>query len=590
MDFSVSTSQYMTMLREGRTCAINEDGRPEMRLAVMADHATQQLTLILKAAINEQGFFPAVYEAEYATAALEVYDDASALFAFKPEAVIFSIAVQKYRDRFFALDSATARESLPESYLAEVLGIVDKLLQSGIRVIVSNFALPIERMFGNYSVLTRQSLYGSVLSFNTLLAEAVSRRKACAINDVMYIANRVGADHFFDERLWLNAKYLCANGILPDIARAAARTLVAYRGKISKVLVLDLDNTLWGGVIGDDGLEGIQLGGNAEGEAFRLFQSHLMALKNRGYVLAVCSKNTEAFAIDAFRKHPEMVLREDDIALFVANWNDKASNIEYISRVLHLGTDSFVFIDDSPFERDLVKQALPGLNAPDISDDPAGYITAIEDSGLLETIAYSREDEVRNQNYREEAQRSTEQLKFGNIDDYLKSLGMKGDCRTFQREDLPRVGQLIQRSNQFNLRTQRLTEADCERYMLELESRVGLQVKLGDKFGDYGLISVICCDVRDEALFVTELVMSCRVLKRGVEAFIMNRLFDECRARGLTGVMGQYIETSKNGMVKSFYKNFGFRQIESEPGRETWFCPASEYETRHIHIRGVQDV
>lgn len=581
--------KYMAMLRHGREQVENVSSLAEVRLAVLADHAPQQLTVLLKSAIKTTGLFPVIYEADYATAAFEVYDDASDLFAFAPEWALLSISVQKYRDRFLSLRSMSAREELPEAYLAELLAIIDKLGDAGIKVIVSNFALPIERMLGSFSVLTTQSLYGSVIKFNSLLAEAIVRRSFCAINDVMYLAARIGAERFFDERLWLSAKYLCSNQALPDIAHSVSRALAVRRGKVSKVLVLDLDNTLWGGVIGDDGLDGIQLGGDAIGEAFRLFQQYLLGLKQRGYVLAVCSKNNEEFALEVFQKHPEMVLREEDIAVFVANWNDKASNIDYISRVLNLGLDSFVFIDDSEFERDLVRQALPSILIPTLSEDPSGYIAAIEDSGVLEASTVSPEDGNRNQSYREEAKRTTAQLQYGSIDDYLMSLDMEADCQKFRPDDLPRISQLLQRSNQFNLRTQRLSEAECEAYMVDTERRVGLQIKLADKFGDYGLISVICCDVDQDVLSVTELVMSCRVLKRGVEGFIINRLFKECRDRGLTGIRGEYRFSSKNAMVRQFYSDFGFTMVDADATKEIWFLPASVYIDRQVYIKEKQN-
>jgi FkbH-like protein len=294
-------------------------------------------------------------------------------------------------------------------------------------------------------------------------------------------------------------------------------------------------------------------------------------------------------AIEAFRRHPEMIITENDIAVFVANWNDKASNIEYIARVLNLGLDSFIFIDDSPFERDLVRTALPSVLVPDMPEDPADFVRAIEESGLLESSGFSHEDATRNQNYRIEAQRATEQIKYGSIDDYLASLGMQADCGPFRKEDLPRVAQLLQRSNQFNLRTQRFSEADCERYMLETDKRIGLQIKLADKFGDYGLISVVCCDVEDGALVVSELVMSCRVLKRGVEDYIMNRLFEECGARGLDGVRGEYRPTAKNGMVRSFFEGFGFLAQAHDAVREQWYLPADRYESRPTFIGTMKD-
>jgi HAD superfamily phosphatase (TIGR01681 family) len=337
---------YLQMLKHGRELTENAAQLPEVRVALLADHATQQMTLVLKSAITDRGFFPLIYEADYGTAATEAYDRASRLYDTRPEIVYLSLAVQKYRDRFLELREPADREGFPQQYLSEVLGIVDVLRKAGMRVIVSNFALPAERLFGNFSVTTRQSPYSSVLAFNALLAEAVAARGNCYINDVMYIASRVGGQAFVDERLWASARYPCAPQFLPDVARSAACVLAAVKGRVTKCIVLDLDNTLWGGVVGDDGKDGIRLGGDAYGESFVGFQRYLLNLQRRGYVLAVCSKNEHAVAVDAFRNHPEMVLKEEDVSVFVANWNDKASNIEYIARVLNLGLGSFVFVDE----------------------------------------------------------------------------------------------------------------------------------------------------------------------------------------------------------------------------------------------------
>lgn len=576
--------QYFKMQRIGSRLTGPIENQQTVRIAVVSDHAPQQFTLVLKAAISEFGVFPEVYEADYGTAALEAFDLNSQLHAFAPDAVIYSICVQKFRDRYLEIHTPQERENLPDQYLTEVLGVIDALASSGATVIVNNFALPIERQFGNFGLQTNQSLYGSTVRFNSLLSQALRSRKSCDINDVMYLANRVGAEQFFDERLWLSAKYPCSNRFLPEMTRSIARAVMVRKGRVTKVLVLDLDNTLWGGVIGDDGLDGIRLGGDAEGEAYTAFQSYIKSLRDRGYVLAVCSKNNESTAIEVFRKHPEMVLREEDIAVFVANWNDKGSNIEYVSRVLNLGLDSFIFIDDMPFERDLVRSRLPMVAVPEMPEDPSGYVAAIERSGLLESTGFSEEDHRRNLTYREEALRTTEQIKYGSIDEYLAGLGMKSECGIFQKDDIPRVAQLIQRSNQFNLRTQRVSESQCLAYLNGGRDKFGVQVRLSDRFGDYGLIAVVCCDVVDNDIFVTELVMSCRVLKRGVESLIMNFLFNECHRRGLNGVRGEYIGTAKNALVKDFYTQFGFSLTDDGEKKTKWYLPRSEYEMRPIFI------
>jgi FkbH-like protein len=576
---------YRSMLQSGQSLA-NADDLPEIRVALFADHAPQQLAKVLAAAFVEKGLFPRLFEADYGTMSFQVFDPDSLAYRFGPEIAVCSLAMQKYRDRFFAASSAAAREGLPHVYLDEIMAIADTLLARGIAVVVNNFVLPPERMFGNFGILTPQSLYGSVWRFNALLAEAVAKRTNCLLSDLMYIGNLVGVGNFLDERLWQASKYPCSNQYLPEVARSIARMAAARKGKITKVLALDLDNTLWGGVIGDDGMEGIALGGDAYGEAFQHFQRYVLGLRDRGYVLAVCSKNTESIALQVFREHPEMIIKESDISVFVANWNDKASNIEYIARVLNLGLDSFVFIDDSPFERSLVKTALPQVCVPELPEDVADYVAALEASGFLEGTGFTKEDATRNAMYREEALRTTEQLKFGNIDEYLASLNIRIDIGPFRDADLPRIAQLIQRSNQFNFRTQRLTEADCR--SLRDANEVTVAARLSDKFGDYGLIAVIACETVDNDLFVKEFVMSCRVLKRGVEQYLVNYLFEQCRQRGLRGIRGQYIQSARNAMVADFYANFGFERISKDDQHTDWYMLLSDHRPGTTQIKEVE--
>ena len=575
---------YRSMLNAGQGLE-NNAGLPEVRVVLLTDHAPQQYAKVFSSAILECKFFPRLQVADYGTANFQAFDAFSETYAFRPEFAVYSTSVQKYRDRFYSAATAAERETLPEAYLKEILSVADAFLGRGIEVVLNNFSLPVERMFGNYGLLTSQSLYGSVVRFNSLLAKAVTKRSNCLLNDVMYLANRIGVNNFLDDRLWCASKYPCATHFLPDLTRSVARLIATRKGKITKVLVLDLDNTIWGGVIGDDGLDGIALGGDAYGEAFQQFQRYVLSLRDRGYVLAVCSKNNEEIAVDAFRNHPEMIIKETDISVFVANWNDKASNIEFIARVLNLGLDSVVFVDDSPFERSLVRAALPQVAVPELPEDVADYCTALEQSGLLEGVGFTKEDATRNAKYREEAHRTTEQLKFGNIDEYLASLDMRIDCGPFRVADLPRIAQLIQRSNQFNFRTQRLSQAACD--SLLQSGAVTVAARLADKFGDYGLIAVIACDTVDEDIFIEEFVMSCRVLKRGVEEYLMNYLFDQCRARGLRGICGQYIKSAKNAMVANFYPGFNFESTSKDEERSNWYLSVANYQARPTQIKEI---
>jgi FkbH-like protein len=577
---------YLSMLQSAQSLGENKDALPEIRVALLADHAPQQYAKVFSAAMTENKLFPRLYVAEYGTASVEVFDPASELYEFSPEIAIWSMAVQKYRERFYGAETASKREGLPLVYLEETLAVVDALLGRGIVVVLNNFPLPVERMFGNYGLLTAQSFYGSVMRFNTLLTQAVTERTDCLLNDVLYLANYVGVNKFIDERLWQLSKYPCANQYLPDVTRSVARLIAARKGKVTKVLVLDLDDTLWGGIVGDDGIEGISLGGDAFGESFQQFQRYILSLRDRGYVLAVCSKNTEEIALDAFRNHPEMILKETDISLFIANWNDKVSNIEHISRVLKLDLDSFVFIDDSQFERAHVRAALKDVSVPELAADVTDYCAALELSGVLEGIGCTEEDRTRNAKYREEARRTTEQLKFGNIEEYLASLDIRIDCGPFRRQDMPRIAQLLQRSNQFNLRTQRLSQAACAAVLDAGEITVA--ARLTDKFGDYGLISVIACDRLNDDLFIREFVMSCRVLKRGVEEYLFNYLADQCKRAGLRGIRGQYLRTAKNGMVAKLYSDFGFASVSEDDSRSEWYLDLKDYRPYPTQIREIE--
>lgn len=577
---------YQAMLKNGRSLRETTPGSASVRVGLLCEHAPQLLSDILVAALAERGLETSLYVADYDSAPLETHSAESDLYQANPEIVIYSMAMQKYRDRFYRAPPVV-RASLPETAAANAFAIIDALCAKGITVIVCNLALPIERQFGNFAILTNSSLFGSVMRLNLLLAEGVSDRRGCHLNDTMYLSSNVGSKAFLDERLWHSGKYPYANEYLPLVARSLAGIIAVKKGQVTKALVLDLDNTMWGGVIGDDGMDGIALGGDAYGEAFVHFQRYILSLRDRGYILAVCSKNNEDVAIEVFRSHPEMAIRETDISVFVANWNNKASNIEYIARVLNIGLDSMIFIDDSAFERDLVKTQLPMVHVPDLPEDVSEYVRCIEESGLLDALGETKDDADRNSRYREEAIRTKEQVKYDSIDEYLGSLNMASQCGPFQTRDMARIAQLFQRSNQFNFRTQRLSQAECER--LVDSGEVTVSARLADSFGDYGLISAIACEAEGEYLFVKEFVMSCRVLKRGVEDFLMNHLFSECRAAGLKGIEGEIIPSAKNKMVADFYRDFEFELVSENEGVTRWRLDVKNYQTRSNFITGASN-
>ena len=349
-------------------------------------------------------------------------------------------------------------------------------------------------------------------------------------------------------------------------------------------MVLDLDNTVWGGVVGDDGWENIQVGhGLGIGKAFSEFQQWVKKLKNRGIIICVCSKNDEDKAKEPFEKNPEMVLKLDDISVFVANWENKADNIRTIQGILNIGFDSMVFLDDNPFERNMVRENVPGVTVPELPDDPGEYLEYLYSLNLFETASYSSADKDRTKQYQLEAQRVSTAKKFTNEADFLKSLEMVSEVSNFNSFNNPRVAQLSQRSNQFNLRTVRYTEDQITAIEKDPKQK-GFAFTLEDKFGDNGLIAVVILEEKEpEALFIDTWFMSCRVLKRGMENFTLNTIVAWAKENGYKKIIGEYIPTLKNGMVSEHYTVLGFNKLEGiEPAQ--WELYVNAYQNRLCYI------
>ena len=328
-------------------------------------------------------------------------------------------------------------------------------------------------------------------------------------------------------------------------------------------------------------LENIQIGELGLGHAFSEFQMWLKELQKRGIILAVCSKNEEVVAKEPFLHHPEMVLHMEDIAMFVANWEDKASNIKKIQDTLNIGMDSIVFFDDNPFERNLVKSMIPDITVPDLPEDPSQYLEYVKLLNLFETAAYSETDKNRTKQYQEEIGRVNLQKQFSSYSEYLESLEMVAEAKPFDKFHFSRIAQLTQRSNQFNLRTVRYTEQEIEQLAKEKE-HLTLYFTLKDKFGDYGLISVVVLDKQPEnTLFISEWLMSCRVLKRGMEEFILDEIIRTAEENGFKKVIGEYIRTPKNNMVSELYKKMGFHEVE----KDRYEVNVTEYEKHKTSIQ-----
>lgn len=533
----------------------------EYKIAILGDCSTQHLATALKGYGYQEGYHLNIFDSDYNQIDSQIMDDTSELYQHQPDAVLLYMSSEKLYENFCET-GVQQRENFADVTIEKIKNAWQNL-NSKIKtnILQFNFIEIDDRTFGNYANKTPNSFIYQLRKLNYQLMELASNTKNAFLIDLSTIQNTYGREVVHDDKLYYIAKMPLSTNILPEVSQQVLDVIKALNGKFKKCAILDLDNTLWGGVIGDDGLKSIQIGELGLGHAFSEFQMWLKELKNRGIILAVCSKNNENIAKEPFEKHPDMILKLDDISMFVANWEDKATNIKYIQETINIGMDSIVFIDDNPFERNLVKGMIPDITVPELPEDPAMYLSYLKSLNLFETASYSENDKDRTKQYQAEVGRTTMQSNFQNFDDYLKSLEMQATVHPFEEFEFPRISQLTQRSNQFNLRTIRYTEAEIEQIAKD-EKYLTLSFSLKDKFGDYGLISVVIMEKQDEkTLFLDTWLMSCRVLKRGMEEFIINQVIETAKANGFSKVVGEYIQTPKNAMVQKIYAKLGFTDL-----------------------------
>ncbi len=578
---------YQALVRRARRLAPG-NGQP-LKIALLADVSTQHLAPLLRVLFADHGLDAQIYEAGFDTIHLEAYNPDSQLYAFAPQIVVILQTVTKLRAHYY--DFGGDRSGFAKAQ-ADDIESVWRAIQTRLQVplIQSTFVVPVERPHGNFSRKVAGNLQGAVLDLNREICLRAQDHSSVFICDIDHIAAWCGRRHFLDEKLWALAKSLGALEHLPEVAQSIVDISLATSGRAIKCVVLDLDNTLWGGVVGDDGLEGIGLGDLDEGGAFRSLQLFLRELHRRGIILAVCSKNNENTARRVFREHPDMVLREEHIAVFVANWEDKAGNIARIREKLNIGYDSMVFLDDNPFERNLVRQLIPQILVPELPEDPALYVRAICELNLFESAGQSELDAKRTQMYQVQEQREAEMKHFSDINAYLKSLETCIDFRRFAPQNLSRIAQLIQRSNQFNLTTHRHAEAQCAAFMRDTATYFPFSLSVRDRFGDFGLVNVVILRKREDEVEIDTFLMSCRVLQRGVEQFAMNKIFEYARRAGCRRVRGRYIPTAKNSMVEGFFAQFSFEPVPVQDGQPgtAWCLDVDRYVPREVFIREVE--
>ena len=557
---------------------------PAIKVALTGDTATQFLATAIRGTGAERGYQIDLFEAEYNQVERQFLDPSSELYQTDADFIVLFQSTHKLGEKHSLL-SPSQQESLAEERLAFVASVSENPMLASKKIICLNYPEIEDTVFGSYATKVTSSFTYQVRKLNMGLMDLSQRYANLFICDIAGLQNKLGRDMMFAPNVYVSTEMVLSIDALPYVASRVMDIICAIKGQFKKCLILDLDNTVWGGVIGDDGLEGIQLGhGLGIGKAFTEFQMWVKKLKQRGVIICVASKNNEETAKEPFEKHPDMVLKLEDIAVFQANWETKVDNIRTIQRILNIGFDSMVFLDDNPFERNIVRENIPGITVPELPQDPGEYLEYLYSLNLFETASYSQADKDRTKQYQVEAQRVSLQKTFSNEADFLKSLDMTSVVSGFNKFNTPRVAQLSQRSNQFNLRTVRYTEADIEALGKDPDV-IDLSFTLEDKFGDNGLIAVIIMKKQDEeTLFIDTWFMSCRVLKRGMEDFTLNTMVEAAREKGYKRIVGEYLPTPKNKMVENHYPSLGFQKLEGTPTAQ-YVLDVEQYQPRENYIK-----
>lgn len=553
---------------------------PIIKVSLLGDTATQFLATAIRGEGIERGYNIDLFEAEYNQVERQVLDPTSDLYLHDAKYSVVFQSTHKLLEQY-SLMATPEWNTLADERISFIRTICENVTG---KIIYFNYPEIEDTIFGSYANKVTGSFTYQIRKLNYVLMNLAQEYPNLFICDIAGIQNKFGRDFMFDSAVYVSTEMILSIDALPFVASRTLDIIASVEGKFKKCLILDLDNTVWGGVVGDDGWENIQVGhGLGIGKAFTEFQQWIKKLKNRGIIVCVCSKNDEDKAKEPFEKNPEMVLKLDDISVFVANWENKADNIRTIQSILNIGFDSMVFLDDNPFERNMVRENIPGVTVPELPEDPGKYLEYLYTLNLFETASYSSADKDRTKQYQVEAKRVAAAKRFTNEADFLKSLEMVSEVTGFTSFNTPRVAQLSQRSNQFNLRTVRYTEdqiADIEKDT----KQKGFAFTLEDKFGDNGLIAVVILqESNPETLFIDTWFMSCRVLKRGMENFTLNVIVNYARANGYKFIIGEYLPTPKNSMVANHYSNLGFTKIEGTDTAQ-WLLDVDRYKNRECYI------
>jgi len=554
---TLTPSEIMQNKRSLRADLLAQEGLLSKKIAVLSGSTIGEIKNIFELFLLDEGIRPEFWVGGFDRYYEDVVFENNALKTFSPDVVYLHISTINIKQLPSPSDTPENVKNMLQSAFDRIKQVLLKIKQDyGCPVVVNNFEPLPYRLFGNSDVYRISGRLHFLNKLNELLSDYARQNEDCHINDINYLSAVYGLKHWADPKYWYLYKYALNPDAIPLLAQNLSAITKSIFGKNKKALALDLDNTLWGGVIGDDGAENILVGGETPaGMAYADFQRYIKALSEMGVLLTVCSKNDPEISKTGFGV-PGSILKADDFLEFVANWQDKASNLEMIAKSVNILPESIVLADDNPAERELVTQALPKVETPELTD-PAGFITALDAGAYFEATAFSAEDAKRGEYYKKDKLRVQEQSSFQNYGEYLKSLGMRARLSAF--ENISRIAQLINKTNQFNLTTIRMTEGEVQAAVQDPDV-ITISAQLSDKFGDNGIVSALIADTNGGKAAIRLWVMSCRVFERNLEFAVFDKLVCQCKSRGVDAITGQYFPTARNGYVKDLFSKLGFKQ------------------------------
>lgn len=553
-----------------------EEPRLHKKIAVLGGSTTSDLVKTLELFLLDAGIEPEFYESEYAQYFQDAMFPPQALLDFGPDLIWVHTTGRNVTNWPTVSDSPQEVDEKLEAELGKFRSIWQSLERFRCPIIQNNFEKPFYRLLGNRDGWDVHGRTNFTARLNAGFAQYAREHQGFYVNDVDYLSTDFGLRKWADPAYWNMYKYAMCFEAIPAFAFSVANIIKSIFGKNKKALALDLDNTLWGGVVGDDGVDGIEIGQETGvSQSYYEFQSYVKQLKDLGILLTVCSKNDEENAL-AGLNHPEGALRPDDFIVIKANWENKDRNIAETAAELNILPEAILFADDNPAEREIVQAQLKGVIAPAM-EGVENYIATIDRGGYFETTTFSEDDRKRNEMYKANVLRAQQQASFGDYSEYLKSLQMRAVIDDFLPVYLARITQLTNKSNQFNLTTKRYTTEEMEA-VYNSPDYIRLYGKLVDKFGDNGVVAITIGRKDGKRLDIDLWLMSCRVLKRDMEFAMLDELAKRCAQQGIETIRGYYYPTAKNGMVKGLYGTFGFRKIdEKEDGSTVWELPVAGY-------------